>query len=275
MPCEDDLLPHGIRRRLETLWLGRRIYYLREVDSTNRFAADLARAGEPHGTLVVSDYQTGGRGRWDRTWESPAGKNVLFSLILRPEVETYAILPVTLVFSVAVAETLTAITGREASVKWPNDVLVEGKKICGILSEGVSKGGVAVFVVVGMGVNVNMGSEDFSEEIRGRSCSCSSLTGLTWDRAEVLARLLSALERGYDEFAREGFGKIAPRYKSKLSVLGKTVRFVKSGAETVGRVLDVGTDGSLIVETANGRMALREQEVSLHSDGGESDDPRC
>jgi BirA family biotin operon repressor/biotin-[acetyl-CoA-carboxylase] ligase len=275
MACDDDLLPRGVRSRLETHWLGRRIYYLREVDSTNRFAADLARAGEPHGTLVVSDYQTGGRGRWDRTWESPAGKNVLFSLILRPGIETYAILPVTLVFSVAIAETLTAITGREAGVKWPNDVFVEGKKICGILSEGVSKGGVAVFVVVGIGVNVNMGTEDFPEEIRGRSCSCSSLTGLTWDRAEVLARLLSALERGYDEFARDGFGKIAPRYTSRLILLGKTVRFVKSGAETVGRVLDVGADGSLVVETANGRMALREQEVSLHSDGGESDDPRC
>lgn len=274
MPCRDDLLPRGIRNRLETQWLARRIYYLREVDSTNRFAADLARAGEPHGTLVVSDYQTGGRGRWDRRWESPAGKNVLFSLVLRPEVETYAILPVTLVFSVAVAETLDAITGREAGVKWPNDVFVEGKKICGILSEGVSKGRVAVFVIVGIGVNVNMGTEDFPEEIRARSCSCRSLTGLTWDRADVLARLLSALERGYDEFAREGFVKIAPRYMSRLSILGKTVRFEKSGAESVGRVLDVGTDGSLIVETADGRMALREQEVSLHCDGGESNDPR-
>jgi BirA family biotin operon repressor/biotin-[acetyl-CoA-carboxylase] ligase len=268
MPRKNDLLPRGIQRRLETRSLARRIYYLHEVDSTNRIAADLARAGEPHGTLVVSDYQTKGRGRRNRTWESPAGRNLLFSLILRPGVGAHTALPVTLAFSTALAEVLAALTGRDAGVKWPNDVVVEGKKISGILSEGVSRGGVAVFIVVGIGINVNMGSEEFPEGIRDRSCSCYSLTGREWSRADVLARVLSSLERAYDEFVQEGFGKMVARYKSRLTVLGKLVRFEKAGVETAGTVVDVGTDGSLVVEAVSGRVALYEQEVSLLCDGG-------
>jgi len=274
MPCNDDLLPRGIQRRLETRALARRIYYLHEVDSTNRIAAELARAGEPHGTLVVTDYQTKGRGRWNRTWESPAGRNLLFSLILRPGVGAHTVLPVTLVFSTALAETLSTIVGRDAGVKWPNDVVVEGRKISGILSEGASRAGVAVFVVVGIGINVNVGSEEFPERIRDRSCSCSSLTGREWKRADLLARVLSSLERVYDEFVQKGFGKMAARYTSRLTILGKPIRFEKAGLETAGTVVDVGADGSLVVETVTGRVALYEQEVSLLRDGGETHDSR-
>lgn len=274
MPYNDELLPRGIQRRLRTRWLARRIYYLREVDSTNRVAADLARSGEPHGTVVVTDFQKGGRGRWDRTWESPAATNVLFSLVLRPDIDASTALPVTLVFSAAIAETLAAITGRNAGVKWPNDVVVEGRKICGILSEGVSRGRVSIFIVVGIGINVNACAEDFPEAIRDRSCSCYSLTGRRWDRGEVLAAVLNALEWAYDEFVSDGFAKIAPRYTSILTVLDKPVRFVRAGAETTGTAVDVGPDGSLIVETASGRVALREQEVTLLRDGGEDFDPR-
>jgi BirA family biotin operon repressor/biotin-[acetyl-CoA-carboxylase] ligase len=275
MPYEDDLLPRGIQRRLQTRWIARRIYYLRETDSTNRVAADLARAGEAHGALVVTDYQTRGRGRWDRTWESPPGRNVLFSLVLRPDIEASTALPVTLVFSTAIAETLAAITGCRVGVKWPNDVVVEGKKICGILSEGVSRGQLAVFIVVGIGINVNAAPEELPEGVRDVSCSCYSLTGRRWDRGEVLARVLGALEAAYDDFVREGFEKFAPRYTSNLTVLGRPVRFVRAGAEATGTVVGIGPDGSLVVETSGGRTALHEQEVSLLRDGGKSDDPRC
>jgi BirA family biotin operon repressor/biotin-[acetyl-CoA-carboxylase] ligase len=268
MKAKDDLLPREIQRRLQTRVFARRVYYLPEVDSTNRMAVGLARAGEPHGTLVVADYQTKGRGRRNRVWESPAGQNLLFSLILRPKVDMRAALPVTLAFSTALAETLAEVTGRDAGVKWPNDIVVEGKKISGILSESSSRGARAAFVVVGIGINVNMRLDEFPDGFRNRSCSCYSLTGREWDRREVLVRVLASLENAHDEFARDGFENMVARYRSRLAVLGKPVRFEKAGVETAGTVVDVGVDGGLVVDTNVGIITLYEEEVTLLREEG-------
>jgi len=261
MPVRGDLLPGDIRRRLETRAFGRRIYYLPEVDSTNRLAVDLARAGEAHGSLVVTDHQTMGRGRRQRRWESPPGRNLLFSLILRPEESAWAVLPLTLAFSMGNARALSEIVSNEVGVKWPNDVEVEGKKIAGTLSEGSSRGGRTTFLVVGTGVNVNVRIDELGGEFRDRSCSCYTLTGREWDRSDVLARILLHLEKSYDEFLRGGFGLMAGRYKEMLRILGKRVRFERRGEVTWGTVLDVGSDGGLVVDTPGGRLTLYEEEV--------------
>ena len=258
-----DLLPRHIMRVSRTRVFARRVYALLEVDSTNRLAAELARAGETEGALVVADHQTKGRGRWERQWESPAGRNLLFSLILRPGATAGAALPVTLAFSAAIAETLGALTGRDIGVKWPNDVIAGERKVCGILSEGSTFGDRTEYIVVGIGINVNMRIEEFPEECRDRSCSCYTLTGREWDRADVLGRVLTALEGTYDEFSARGFGGLVGRYKSRLAILGRDIGYKRRGRPSTARVVDVGSDGGLVVETSEGLTTLYDDEVTL------------
>ncbi len=169
----------------------------------------------------------------------------------------------TLAFSAAIAETLGAITGRDVGVKWPNDVVVAERKVCGILSEGSTLGGRWAYVVAGIGINVNMRPEEFPGECRERSCSCYTLTGREWDRVDILVRVLAALERAYDEFTAKGFGGMVGVYKSRLAILGRDIRLQKQGRETVARVIDVSPDGGLVVDTSDGAATLYDDEVTL------------
>lgn len=257
----DLLLPGEIRSRLDTRLFGRRVYCLPEVDSTNRLASELARAGESHGSLVVADHQTGGRGRRDRSWESPAGRNLLFSLILRPEGSAREVLSLTLAFSLGIARALSDLVPTNAGVKWPNDVEVDGRKIAGTLAESSTRGERTTYLIVGIGVNVNERLEEFGGEFRDRACSCYTLTGRDWNRAEVLAAILLQIEKSYDEFARAGFPSMADRYKLSLGILGKRVRFERRGGTVAGTVTGVAPDGGLVVETPGGTLTLYEEEV--------------
>jgi BirA family biotin operon repressor/biotin-[acetyl-CoA-carboxylase] ligase len=261
MPGGSELLPSALRARLRTRLFGRRVYYLPEVDSTNRLAADLARAGETHGTLVVADHQTRGRGRRERRWESPPGRNLLFSLILRPEGTARDVLPLTLALSLGVSRALSGLLSVRSGVKWPNDVEAGGRKIAGTLAESATRGEKPTQVVVGTGVNVNERAGEFSGEFRDRACSCYTITGREWDRGEVLAAILLDMENAYGEFDRGGFAPIAGRYKASLGILGKRIRFERRGESAAGTAVDVAADGGLVVATAAGRVTLYEEEV--------------
>jgi BirA family biotin operon repressor/biotin-[acetyl-CoA-carboxylase] ligase len=148
-------------------------------------------------------------------------------------------------------------------VKWPNDVVVDGRKISGILSESSTQGSRTAFVVSGIGLNVNTALGDFAEEFRDRTCSCFTLTGTEFNRAEVLAGVLFSLEAVYESFAREGFGPARERYKALLCNWGATIRFEKAGREIGGTVRDVAPDGGLVVETDAGALTLYEEEVLI------------
>ncbi len=263
MADRGDLLPGEIKSRLGTRVFGRRLYYLAAVDSTNRVAVALAKEGEAHGTVVIADFQTGGKGRWNRRWESPRGRDLLFSIILRPQAAANMVLPLTLTLSVGVAEAIGRVTGKNAGVKWPNDVVVEGKKISGILSESSTQGSRTGFVVSGIGINVNAAPGDFAEEFRDRTCSCLTLTGTELDRAEVLARVLSSLETAYESFAGEGFGPMLERYKALLAIWRGNIRFERAGREIVGTVRDVAPDGGLVIDSGAGPLTLYEEEVFI------------
>ncbi len=258
------LFPGEINASLGTHVLGRRIYYLPDVDSTNRLACDLARAGEAHGTVVIADYQRRGRARQQRSWVSPPGRNLLFSILLRPDLSPREILPITLAFSVSIGETLSGVLERDVHVKWPNDVVVDGRKLCGILSEGSVAAGRLEFVVVGVGINVNMREDEFAPDIRQHALSAFSLTGRESNRTDVLVRVLGGLERTYVDFIRRGFEGIRDLYTSKLAILNQSVSFVTGGTVSSGTVKGVGIDGGLIVELADTRRAvLYDQEVTL------------
>ncbi|HXV14385.1 MAG TPA: biotin--[acetyl-CoA-carboxylase] ligase [Candidatus Krumholzibacteria bacterium] len=246
-------LPADVRRRLATAYFGRRAYFYPETDSTNDVALSLASAGEAEGTTVVADYQRRGRGRRAHTWSSPAGKDLLFSVILRPEGDARHALPVTLVTATAISVTLSKLLDVDVMVKWPNDVVTGSGKLAGILAESASSGGRLSHVVVGIGVNVNASEADFAGDLRGLAASCRTLSGVEWDRAELLADLLGTIEAYYDRFKRDGFGTLSSAYEARLAQANRVVSFERDGARWSGRVAGVSPDGALVVRLDDGR----------------------
>ena len=244
-------LPADLARYLATARLGRRVYFYPETDSTNDVALELARGGEPEGTIVVADYQRRGRGRRGHAWASPPGRDVLCSLILRPEGDARSALAVTLAIATAISVALSKLLDADFFVKWPNDVVCRTGKIAGILAESAGSGGRVEHVVVGMGINVNSDVADWPDDVRSAAASCRTLTGSPWDRALVLADVLGTVEAYYDRFRREGFGPLASAYEARLWQMGRAVSFEpsgeRSGARVTGVVTGVARDGALRV----------------------------
>ena len=265
MRPDERILPETIRRCLFTPLLGSRIYYYPAVDSTNRVARELAAAGEPEGTLVITDFQTAGRGRRDHTWSSAEGRDLLFSLILRAGGEPRMLLPITLAFSLALSvglsKTFGSITGSDTpgvdvGIKWPNDLFAGGAKIGGILAEGSSVEGRATYTVVGVGINVNSTTDDFPEEISASAASCATLTGMSLDRAALLAELLGSMESYYRRFCVDGFGPLAAAYVDRMIAVGKQVEVDIDGAGVALEVIGVGVDGALLTRRSDTGEAL-------------------
>ncbi|MCZ6765546.1 MAG: biotin--[acetyl-CoA-carboxylase] ligase [bacterium] len=247
MNGDGGILPARVKRELRTSVFGRRIYYSVAIDSTNRMAVDLARRNEPHGTIVLTDFQKQGRGRHTKRWASPPGENLLFSIVLRPNAPARSLLPVTLAFSVTLATTLTRVLQKEIGVKWPNDLVTPQGKLGGILSESAIRGDIAQFVIVGIGLNVNTPPANFPADLGCTPVSCLSIGGRRLDRAALLGRLLFDLETAYDEFVRDGFAAFVEEYDKRLIILSRPIRYMgRSGGEE-GRVVGIAEDGGLKV----------------------------
>jgi len=161
----DRLYPEEVTAGLKTTWLGRPFYYYEEVGSTNQVAKDLAEQGAPHGAAVLAEGQTSGRGRLGRGWLSPAGKGIWLSLVLRPRVAPWQLPQLSLLAAVGVASAIKEITGLEVGIKWPNDILSRGKKLCGILTEMRAEVEITQYVILGIGLNVNLDIEDFTRDL--------------------------------------------------------------------------------------------------------------
>jgi len=225
---------------------------LPESPSTNQVAADRARAGAPDGLLVVADHQTAGRGRLDRTWETPAGAAITFSLVLRPTVPATSWPWLPLLTGHTVAKALTSF-GYEARVKWPNDVLIDGRKVAGILVERIdTDGGPAA--IVGVGINVSTTAEELPVP------TATSLEvahpDLTPTREGVLLGVVAAVREGYDAWqagGSEAAARLASSYVAHCATVGQDVRVdLPGGTAIAGRAVDVDIDGRLVVETADG-----------------------
>lgn len=249
----DRMLPPRIRRSLVSGLFGSRIYYYPETDSTNDAALDLARRDEPEGTIVVTDFQRRGKGRSGHTWTSAPGRDVLFSLILRPPGDTRAALPLTLALAPAVAISLGKLLDTHVGVKWPNDIVTSHGKIAGILAEGASQGGKSDFVVVGVGINVNTSPADFPESARMPVDSCTRAAGgVVFDRAHVLADVLAAMESFYVRFRADGFASLKTAFEERHVLTDRTITFEREGRAMTGRVVGVGADGGLLVRSDDG-----------------------
>jgi len=214
------------------------------TDSTNRIAMEMAENGAKHGTVVVADAQTAGRGRMGRRWISPAGKNLYVSLLLRPSVATIDAARFALVAGVALADAVEAL-GVPAALKWPNDLYCGGRKAAGILAEMASDPGGVRHVVIGVGLNVNMGEDDFPPELRGTATSLRICAGRAFHRVEVLARLLDAFGTRYAEFIGGGFASLRDGWDRRDFLRGRRVLLRRQGGEGWGTADGLDTVGAL------------------------------
>jgi BirA family transcriptional regulator, biotin operon repressor / biotin---[acetyl-CoA-carboxylase] ligase len=262
MRVADRLLPAQIRRHWRAKRFAGEIVHREVVDSTNRLAAEIARGGAAEGTCVVAERQTAGRGRLGRSWVSPAHRNAYLSLILRPPLPPNALSQLTLVAAVALAETIEAESGIRPGIKWPNDVILSGRKVAGILTELEAEAEQVRFVILGIGVNLNASLADFPPELRRKATSLALAAGRPVDRAAFAGRLLAALEAAYEEFLACGFAGLRERYESFHALVGRRVR-VEGARPSAGVVRGIDADGALLVEGARGIERVFAGEVSL------------
>ncbi|GAB4228906.1 MAG: hypothetical protein OHK0028_02790 [Deltaproteobacteria bacterium] len=223
-------------------WAG--IEVLDVTDSTNRVAMEMADRGSPHGSIVVADAQTAGRGRMGRRWVSPPGKNLYVSLLLRPPVPAAAAPRFSLVAGVALADAVETL-GVPAELKWPNDLYLGGGKAAGILAEAASDPGGVRHLVLGVGLNVNMEAADFPEELRGVATSLRIRTGRPVRRVGILARFLGAFADRYRGFLSGGLPSLLPDWDRRDFLRGKRVLARRSGSEAWGIACGVDADGAL------------------------------
>lgn len=250
----DVLTAAEIRSVLKGRLLGSSIHVYASVDSTNDVAWDLARDGAAEGTLVVADVQTGGRGRLGRKWDSPGGVGLWFSLVLRPDIEARRSCLIPLIGALGVAYALRGAYGIQAAVKWPNDVVVGPRKICGILAESELRAGRTGFIVMGVGVNVLQGRDDFGPDLGCTATSVRLETGREVRRAEALAEVLLAVEERYLRFRAEGFGQLRKQLLVLSPLIGKCTKVRTGRREVEGTALDIDENGALILRTDSGHL---------------------
>jgi BirA family transcriptional regulator, biotin operon repressor / biotin---[acetyl-CoA-carboxylase] ligase len=245
---------NALRSKLTGKKIGHSLHYLDTVDSTNRFAVGIAREGAPEGTLVLADRQTAGMGRLQRVWQSPPGCNLYLSVILRPATAPQEISMIPLTAGVAVAEAMASICPAGVGIKWPNDVRIRGRKICGILAE-MTTAGASHAVILGIGVNVNIRREDFDEGHRDIATSLLEETGRMHSREDVAFLLCERLERWYETTLQTGFASVRAEWIARSDMAGKRVRVLFRDEVQEGMMEGIDLDGALLL--ADGRGAVR------------------
>ena len=240
-------------RRENVKWAGKEIEYLQIVDSTNDYAKMMAMDGGVHGLLVTAEEQTGGKGRRGRAWVTPAGTAIAMSMVLRPQLAPEKASMLTLVAGLAVTEAIRKVTGLNALLKWPNDVVVNGKKTTGILTEMTMKGASIDFVILGIGINVNV--TEFPEEICDIATSLFLETGYLVDRAKLAASCLKFFELYYEKFMKAGdMSGLKEAYEEVLINRNQQVRVLEPDNEYTGIARGIDELGQLLVEKEDGSV---------------------
>jgi BirA family biotin operon repressor/biotin-[acetyl-CoA-carboxylase] ligase len=249
----DILTPDLLRKRLKGSLFGKRVFHFFKTDSTNRVAMELGYAGEPEGTVVMAESQTAGRGRAGRSWHSEKGTGLYFTALLKPRLSPAQAPLLTMLAGISAHAAIQAQTGLVPELKWPNDVLLNGKKVGGILTEMHAEPNAVRFVIVGIGINVNQ--EKFPAELSAIATSIRKESGRMTYRLELLARLLGQFESDYNRFLRDGPGFVVERFQSVSSFAeGRRVR-VNTGVESyVGTTAGLSPEGLLLVTKDNGPL---------------------
>ncbi|MFA5322155.1 MAG: biotin--[acetyl-CoA-carboxylase] ligase [Smithella sp.] len=228
-------------------FLGHKIHYYAETGSTNNDAFSLGLAGAPEGTVVIADSQSGGKGRFQRPWSSPAGANIYTSVILRPQFESTGASRIPIMAGVAVAEVLDKYSSGKIKLKWPNDVLLNNKKVCGILAQAKIAKKEIDFIVLGIGINVNISYSQFEEEIRDTATSLAMETGREYSRQELIISLYENLGKWYKQLLQNGFAPIKEKWLELTPMIGRQVQVIFKDETIEGRAIGIDNDGSLIL----------------------------
>jgi BirA family biotin operon repressor/biotin-[acetyl-CoA-carboxylase] ligase len=255
----DIITPAEITSVMNTNFIGRTIHFFDEIESTNNYAKKIAYEGCEDGTIVIAEKQTAGRGRLGRTWDSSKGAGIWLSVVLRPNISPQAIQLITLSSSVAVVRAIKDTTGIETGIKWPNDIILDGRKVCGILTEMSSEADHVNHVIIGIGINVNQKTQDFPEELINKAISIRSFADrnsidnneITFKRSLIIGRLLSELEEVYYMLVEGRTEEILKVWKEYSIILGKEVVVSGRDGKFTGIAEDLTREGKLVVKGAD------------------------
>ena len=263
MEVPDVLGESEIKSRMETQWVGQRVYFYEEIDSTNTQAKRLAEEDAPSGTLVVSDCQVKGKGRRGRVWTSPKGEAIYMTILLRPQIRPDRASMVTLVMGLSVVQAIRNVLGLETSIKWPNDVVLNRKKLVGILTEMSAQMDYIEYLVIGTGINANMTA--FSEELKDKATSLRMEMGRPVNRAALIAESMKCFEKNYEIFEKtQDLSGLMEDYQAVLANLNQPVRVLEPGHEYSGIARGINEKGELLVEREDGTVtAVYSGEVSV------------
>ncbi|MGB5105656.1 MAG: biotin--[acetyl-CoA-carboxylase] ligase [Candidatus Zixiibacteriota bacterium] len=259
----DVLFPHEITYGLATKALGDNVYSFDRVGSTNVIAHKYAEKDEPEGTLILAERQTAGKGRLGRSWHSPAKRGIYMSLILRPQISPVMAPGLSLIAALSVAKAMREYPGISATIKWPNDVLYEGKKLAGVLTELAAEIDRVKYVVMGIGINANHDEDDFPPELRDKASSLKIEGHHEIDRIRLVKLILTYLEEYYHEYLGSGFKRLIKPIKSYSAVLGKNISFKQNEASCIGKAIDIDGAGQLVVEIDGKVISLSSGEITL------------
>ena len=239
---------------LNTNYIGKGIRYYNTIDSTNTKAKELGTAGAKEGTVVISEEQTGGRGRLGCQWVSPKFKGIWMSIILKPDIEPMEASKITQIGAAAVCISINEL-GLKATIKWPNDIVLNGKKVCGILTEMSGELNKINYIVMGIGINVNIESEDFPGDIKDIATSIKIEAGEKIKRKELVASIFNNFEQLYDEFIKSGTIKKSINIcRENSALIGNDVKIIKRNEEVFAKAIGLTEDGELIVEYNDGKV---------------------
>lgn len=263
MAAPDLMTEAEIKSLMHTDWVAKEVLYFDTIDSTNTKAQELAEKGYPSGTLVVADKQESGKGRRGRSWVSPSGTGIFMTLMIKPDINPNNASMLTLVAALAVAKAITSVTGEEALIKWPNDIVVNGKKVCGILTEMNAQFDYINHIAVGIGINVH--NESFPEEISQMASSLMiEAGGKRFHRAQIIAETMSYFEQYYDTFLKtQDLSALVREYDELLVNRNKSVRVLDPKEPFDGKAMGITPKGELIVDTWESRKLVSSGEVSV------------
>ncbi|MDP3034390.1 MAG: biotin--[acetyl-CoA-carboxylase] ligase [Methanobacteriaceae archaeon] len=248
------ILPYEVKRGLETDYIGQNIHYFSEIDSTNNVAKKLAEEGAPEGTIIIAETQTRGRGRRGKQWISPAG-GVWMSIILRPQIPPSEAPQLTLMTGVAVAKAIKNKFGLDVGIKWPNDILIGSRKVCGILTEANAKFSTIDYVVVGIGIDANVNTENFPSDVQKSVTSLKKELNEDIMGPELVQEFLKIFEDTYNEFKEGNFPEILGEWRRMSKTIGSRVEVRKQLGKIVrGEAVGITNEGALILELDNGNL---------------------
>ena len=259
----DKVTASEILSQNKAQWVGQEIEYFESTDSTNNRIRSFAENGRKEGLLAVAEEQTGGKGRWGRNWVSPKETGIWISLLLRPQIEPQKASMVTILAALALVKAIKRTIDLDVQIKWPNDVIINGKKVCGILTEMSAELEAIHYIIVGIGINAN--TEQFDEEIMDRATSIYLESGKKIKKAKLIAEFCQEFEQLYEIFIERGdLENVKEEYESCLINIGKTVKIIKNKQELIRKAIGINELGELIVEDDKGtRETVFSGEVSV------------